>query len=99
IELDTVLFQQVILNLIDNAFKFTCDFEKEIIISLKRNKAAFCLFEVQNKGIGLRESDIEKIFTIFHRIEKRDSYTHGNGLGFAICNGIVTAHNRTIRVY
>ncbi|AJI50832.1 his Kinase A domain protein [Francisella tularensis subsp. holarctica] len=99
IELDPVLFQQVILNLIDNAVKFTCDFEKEIIISLKRKKAAFCLFEVQNKGIGLRESDMEKIFTIFHRIEKRDSYTHGNGLGLAICKGIVTAHNGKIRVY
>lgn len=99
IELDPVLFQQVILNLIDNAVKFTCDFEKEIIISLKRKKAAFCLFEVQDKGIGLRESDMEKIFTIFHRIEKRDSYTHGNGLGLAICKGIVTAHNGKIRVY
>ncbi|MBK2357072.1 ATP-binding protein [Francisella hispaniensis] len=99
IELDPVLFQQVILNLIDNAVKFTCDFEKEIIISLKRKKAAFCLFEVQDKGIGLRESDMEKIFTIFHRIEKRDSYTHGNGLGLAICKGIVAAHNGKIRVY
>ncbi|APC92394.1 MULTISPECIES: ATP-binding protein [Francisella] len=99
IELDPVLFQQVILNLIDNAVKFTCDFEKEIIITLKRKKAAFCLFEVQDKGIGLRESDMEKIFTIFHRIEKRDSYTHGNGLGLAICKGIVAAHNGKIRVY
>ncbi|MDE4988395.1 ATP-binding protein, partial [Francisella tularensis] len=70
IEVDPVLFQQVILNLIDIAVKFTCDFEKEIIISLKRKKAAFFLFEVQNKCIGLRESDMEKIFTIFHRIEK-----------------------------
>lgn len=70
IELDPVLFQQVILNLIDNAVKFTCDFEKEIIISLKRKKAAFCLFEVQNKGIGLRESDMEKYLQYFIELKR-----------------------------
>lgn len=42
---------------------------------------------------------LEKIFTIFHRIEKKDSYTHGNGLGLAICKGIVSAHNGKIQAY
>ena len=42
---------------------------------------------------------MEKIFTIFNRIEKRDSYTHGNGLGLAICIGIVAVHNSKIMVY
>lgn len=64
IELDPVLFQQVILNLIDNVVKFTCDLEKEILITLKRKKTTFCLFEVQDKGIGLRESDMEKYLLI-----------------------------------
>ncbi|QIW10974.1 ATP-binding protein [Francisella sp. LA112445] len=99
IEMDPVLFQQVILNLVDNAVKFTADFEKEIVISLKRKNDNSCLFEVVDQGIGLSEFDLEKIFTIFHRIEKKDSYTHGNGLGLAICKGIVSAHNGKIRAY
>ncbi|AJI53106.1 sensor histidine kinase [Francisella philomiragia] len=99
IQLDPILFQQVILNLIDNAVKFTADFDKEVIVSLVRKGNEACLFEVKDQGIGLKEVDMEKIFTIFHRIEKRDSYTHGNGLGLAICKGIVAAHNGKIRVY
>lgn len=99
IEMDPILFQQVILNLVDNAVKFIADSEKEIVISLKRKNDNCCLFEVADQGIGLSEFDLEKIFTIFHRIEKKDSYTHGNGLGLAICKGIVSAHNGKIRAY
>jgi two-component system sensor histidine kinase KdpD len=99
IELDPILFQQVILNLVDNAVKFTNDNKKQITVSLKRKNDSFCLFEVTDQGIGLTDADTDKIFTIFHRIEKRDSYTHGNGLGLAICKGIVSAHNGKIRAY
>lgn len=66
--------------MIDNAVKFTADFDKEVKVSLVRKGNEACLFEVKDQGIGLKEADMEKIFTIFHRIEKRDSYTHGNGL-------------------
>ena len=99
IELDPILFQQVILNLVDNAVKFTADCKKEISISLKRKNDSYCLLEVVDQGVGLAEEDLQKIFTIFHRIEKRDSYTHGNGLGLAICRGIVDAHGGKIRAY
>ena len=99
IECDPILFQQVILNLIDNAVKFTADSSKEILVSLKRKNENKGLFEVIDDGIGLGKDELEKIFTIFHRIERRDSYTQGNGLGLAICKGIVAAHNGDINAY
>ena len=83
----------------DNAVKFTADVNKEILVSLKKKNEKHCLFEVSDKGAGLDENELEKIFTIFHRIEKKDSYTQGNGLGLAICKGIVSAHNGNIRAY
>lgn len=51
IELDPVLFQQVILNLIDNVVKFTCDFEKEILITLKRKKRHFVFLKFKIKEL------------------------------------------------
>ena len=49
-------------------------------------------FDTDNKGTF----EWKKIFTIFHRIDKEDSYTHSNGLGLSICKGIVAAHNGKI---
>lgn len=52
IQLDPILFQQVILNLIDNAVKFIAAFDKEVIVSLVRKGNEACLFEVRIKVLA-----------------------------------------------
>jgi len=81
--------KQVLLNIVNNAIKFTC--EGRISISLKHNDTLQQLqFSVIDTGIGILESDQEKLFKPFSQID--DSATRqfeGNGLGLVISKELV----------
>nr|WP_234393756.1 ATP-binding protein [Fangia hongkongensis] len=95
IECDNMLLQQVLLNLIDNAVKFSDNPQKQITVSVNTTET-HCVFQVKDEGVGIQKEDLESVFNVFYRIEKKDSYTQGNGLGLAICKGIIEAHNGEI---
>jgi two-component system sensor histidine kinase KdpD len=97
-ECDEMLFKQVMLNLVENAVKFSSADNSKISISLSKQGDS-CVFEVRDNGVGLSKTDLESIFTVFHRLDKKDSYTQGNGLGLSICKGIVEAHSGVITAY
>ena len=92
------LYQNVDIKILEYGEGFDIDTCK-IVISLKEKANNGCVFEVSDNGIGLNQEDLESVFTIFHRLNKKDSYTQGNGLGLSICKGIVDAHYGTIKVY
>lgn len=81
--------KQVLLNVVNNAIKFTC--EGSISISLKHDDTRQQLqFSVIDTGIGILESDQEKLFKPFSQID--DSATRqfeGNGLGLVISKELV----------
>jgi signal transduction histidine kinase/CheY-like chemotaxis protein len=88
--------QQVIRNLLDNAFKFTA----EGSVKLRVQKAGTdILFEVQDTGIGIAE---ERRQQIFHRFEHADTQTNrqygGTGLGLSICERLVSLQGGVIGV-
>jgi len=92
---DRMLLEQVIFNLIGNAVKFSPEHKSiELICKLHGNNIGIT---VRDFGIGISSESIENVFNLFHRIEKKDSYTQGNGLGLAICKGIVEAHGGNIK--
>ncbi len=89
--------QQVILNLISNAIKFTED-GGEIIVSLRRahNEA---IISVKDTGIGISEADLARIFDRFYQSDPARTHIGGGfGLGLSIAKWIVEAHHGIISV-
>ncbi|WKZ18660.1 MAG: DUF4118 domain-containing protein [Candidatus Jettenia sp. CY-1] len=91
--LDFTLMMRVFVNLIDNAMKYSApDTLIEITVKLLENKVKI---EVKDKGFGIPEEDLERIFDKFYRAMKPRQIA-GTGLGLSICKGIVEAHGGQI---
>jgi two-component system sensor histidine kinase KdpD len=93
VKVDFVLIEQVLVNLLDNAIKYS-EPGTEIIIEAKgyekRIKVA-----VSDLSPDIPEDDIEKIFDKFYRLHS-PRLVSGTGLGLAICKGFVEAHGGRI---
>jgi len=93
---DAFRLEQMFINLIDNAIRFT---EKgQITISMNhRNNAV--IIKIADTGIGIPPQHIPKIFERFYVVDKaRSRQTGGTGLGLSIVKHIVLLHNGTINV-
>lgn len=93
--IDPALMEQVILNILENAVKYSPP-ETRIVISLEKKPEAVFL-KIRDQGYGIPEADQEKVFDMFYRVRAGDSKVAGTGLGLAICRGIIEAHGGTIR--
>ena len=98
---DPVRLNQIILNLVSNAVKFTT--KGNITVSVKLldedEKEASIEFAVTDTGIGIPESKIEKIFENFQQATSGTSRLYGGtGLGLAIVKQLVEAQSGTIQV-
>jgi len=94
LELDAVLFEQVLFNLLDNAAKYAPP-ETTIRIQDWRSGDSVCL-RVLDEGSGISSTDLEHIFDKFYRAQKTDQVRAGTGLGLAISRGFVEAMHGTI---
>jgi two-component system sensor histidine kinase KdpD len=94
IPLDPVLFEQVLLNLLDNAVKFSPAGAAIEISGWVTETQATLL--VSDHGPGIPPGEEERIFDKLFR-GTRTIRTPGAGLGLAICRGIIQAHGGTIR--
>lgn len=96
VSVDGRLFVQVLVNLLDNAYKHAGE---EAKIFLKVYVAGFSVvFEVSDDGVGIEPSIINNIFDGFVAHHKNDIVdgSLGVGLGLSICKEIVKAHNGKI---
>jgi two-component system sensor histidine kinase KdpD len=91
IYVDGVQIQQVLVNLLDNAIKFS---PPESPIQITASLVAETLeVRVSNTGEGIPSDELNRIFDRFYRVQPgRSSGAPGAGLGLAICKGIVEAH-------
>lgn len=97
--IDTDKFQQILLNLIDNASKYSGE-NSTVTINVKQdfnnNTLAIC---IKDEGIGIKEEDINKIFNKFSRIDSPlTRKIQGNGLGLYITKTLVEKMNGQISV-
>jgi two-component system sensor histidine kinase KdpD len=90
---DSILLQQVLVNILENAAKYTPP-GTEITVSARPLGEAEVEVEVADRGPGLPKGDEARIFTKFYRAAKGRG--GGVGLGLTICEGIVTAHGGRI---
>lgn len=90
---DEVLLEQMLVNVISNAIKYSPDYSK-IIVSA-RLKAEHIIIMVSDQGIGIQQEEYERIFDKFYRSERAKPIT-GTGLGLAISKGIAELHEGTI---
>jgi len=86
---------RALLNIIDNAIKYTPTKDKVEIV-LKKNKYQ-AIIEIKDNGIGISQKDISHIFDRFYRGSTREK-TLGSGLGLAIAKAIVNSHKGAIEV-
>jgi two-component system sensor histidine kinase VicK len=87
--------EQVILNIISNAIKYT-DKHGEIEIQSYQNEDNL-IIKISDNGIGIPDEDQERIFERFYRVEKgRSRELGGTGLGLAIAKEIIEAHDGQI---
>ncbi|NJD76768.1 MAG: response regulator [Candidatus Methanoperedens sp.] len=98
IEADEQRLKQVLLNLLDNAVKFS---KKEGgTIAIKAGKEGdMARFSVSDTGIGIREEDMKKLFNQFEQLDSGISKKYGGtGLGLAITKKLVELHGGKITV-
>ena len=90
--------QQVLINLLNNAFKFT---ESGHVKLSATPSGEFVRFEVSDTGKGIAEPDIKQIFDLFYQVHdenRRSSKEFGTGLGLAISRQIVSHYGGDISV-
>jgi two-component system sensor histidine kinase KdpD len=94
VEVDPVLFEQLLFNLLDNAAKYA-PAGTTIRIQSWRDRDMVGL-QVLDEGEGIPPTDLERIFDKFYRVQKADHVRAGTGLGLAISRGFMEAMHGTI---
>ena len=93
---DLARIEQVAVNLIDNAIKFTPD-GGQILLRVRRAEGQ-CVVTVQDNGIGVLPQDRERIFDRFFTADRAHTSGKGTGLGLSICQRIMEMHGQSIRL-
>ncbi len=93
VPMDALLIEQVLVNLLDNALKYTPD-GAPIGISVEA-KDGQLVVEVADRGPGIPEEDLPRLFEKFYRGPQRETKS-GAGLGLSICKGIIEIHGGAI---
>ncbi|MGH2537274.1 MAG: ATP-binding protein [Candidatus Promineifilaceae bacterium] len=94
---DVDRLKQLVLNLVDNAIKYT-PAGGEVTLSLGKKDGAVRL-AVSDSGVGIPAEDLPRIFDRFYRVDKaRSRRMGGSGLGLSIARWIAQAHGGEIRV-
>jgi signal transduction histidine kinase/chemotaxis response regulator CheB len=84
---DVGKIKQIVLNLLTNALKYTKVGGFALFVSMdeRQDKTAFIRFSVKDTGIGVKEEDMEKLFSAYERLdEEKNSAIQGTGLGLDI---------------
>lgn len=91
---DKVMLTQLFQNLIGNAIKYKSDAPPQINITVQE-KGNEWEFAVQDNGMGMEERYLERIFTMFQRLHRKEDIP-GTGIGLSLCQKIVERYGGKI---
>ncbi|MBF0160384.1 MAG: hypothetical protein HQL58_12770 [Magnetococcales bacterium] len=94
IYVDPVLFEQVLINILDNAIKYTP--EMTPIIWTVTSVEGYAIIRIRDKGPGIPIGEEQRIFEKFSH--GKSGGDQGIGLGLAICKGVIQAHGGSIEL-
>jgi two-component system, OmpR family, phosphate regulon sensor histidine kinase PhoR len=90
-KVDSGLLEQAVINLIDNAVKYSPP--NTVVRIMARAEGGFLVIEVKDQGIGIPSRDMPRLFERFYRVDRaRSRELGGTGLGLAIVKHIAAAH-------
>lgn len=93
---DKLKISQVLINIVKNAINYT---DAGYVQVKGYTEESDYVIEIRDSGIGIKESDYEKIFKRFYRVDKaRSRDTGGSGLGLSISKNVITKHGGSISV-
>ncbi|RBP05345.1 ATP-binding protein [Rossellomorea aquimaris] len=93
---DGLRIEQVLINLVENAIRYT---EEGSIVIRLLSEDSYVAIEIEDTGIGIPESEIPFLFDRFYRVEKSRSRKYGGtGLGLSIVKHLVSLQNGSIDV-
>jgi two-component system phosphate regulon sensor histidine kinase PhoR len=96
IEANGAQMSQVILNLVENAIKYTTEGRVEMSLT---NHGSEVIFSVEDTGVGVSSDHLPRLFERFYRVDKaRSRSTGGTGLGLSIVKHVVEAHGGSVDV-
>lgn len=98
---DTVRLQQIFINLLNNAVKFTSKGYVKLCIDFDPidDENVMMKVAVEDTGSGIKEDDLGKLFKSFNQVDsKRNRSIEGTGLGLSICKQLVELMNGSISV-
>ncbi|MEW8506993.1 MAG: HAMP domain-containing sensor histidine kinase [Candidatus Thiodiazotropha sp.] len=100
LQIDPDYFTQIIINLVDNAIKFSAKAEKKVIdIACHVEQDATLIFKVRDYGPGIAKDQMKKIFKLFYRSENElTRETVGTGIGLALVHQLTTAMDGSVDV-
>ena len=100
LNLDVDCFAQIVINLVDNAIKFSRDAEtKTVVIGCESLRDGQVRFTIRDHGPGIRKDQMKKIFRLFYRSESElTREAVGTGIGLAIVHQLVTAMHGQVDV-
>ena len=94
---DPTLIEQAVVNLLDNALKYSEPQGKVLVKSHQQNSEI--IISVQDHGIGIAQKHLSRLFERFYRVDKaRSRNLGGTGLGLAIVKHIAQAHGGHVTV-
>jgi signal transduction histidine kinase len=93
---DQFRLEQVLINLLNNAIKYSPDSDK--IIVRAKVLSGHIMVNVVDFGIGIAKEDLEQLFQRFYRVTKTAMIFQGVGLGLYIASEIIKKHNGTFTI-
>lgn len=102
VQFDTDAMNKILTNLLSNAVKFSNDggHVRVFVASINRNDSEWLYISVSDKGDGIPEAELEKVFVRFYQSENHSRYSvygqSGTGIGLYLCKRLVLQHGGEI---
>jgi len=98
IRADRARVRKVLANVLDNAMKYSPEGAEPVRVSIEA-WADEVKVRIEDRGVGIPESELPKIFEPFYRVDRsRSRETGGYGLGLSLCKRILEAHGGSIAI-